>query len=362
MAAAAFARNAWYCAGFSADLAANQVRAMTILGQPLVLFRDASGAPAALVDRCPHRFAPLSRGRVCEGNLQCGYHGLQFNSSGQCVHNPHGPGVAPKAATVRAFAVLERHATLWIWMGDADRADVSLLPDFSVVEERPGWSRVQGYLHVKANYQLVTDNLLDLSHVQFLHPFLATGGPPPENFRPEFRTEQRGTTVEAINQMSSIWNTPLYRLLWERGDAPDVVDMRANMRWDPPSLLFLDTGATVVGGARELGPTLSQGHWLTPETELTTHYFWALARDRYVHDAAVGEQVRAGIDSAFRNEDEPMIEAVQHNMHGADLWAEKPVMLSTDNAAVRARRIVDKMIAAEAETAATGKSSLSSVS
>src|SRR5215510_12695259 len=105
--AAVFARNAWYCAGFSADLAESRLRAITILGQALVLFRDANGSPAALADRCPHRFAPLSRGRVQDGKVQCGYHGLQFDAGGQCVHNPHGPGVAPKAATARAFPVLE---------------------------------------------------------------------------------------------------------------------------------------------------------------------------------------------------------------------------------------------------------------
>jgi vanillate O-demethylase monooxygenase subunit len=287
----------------------------------------------------------LSRGRVAEGLLRCGYHGLQFDSSGACIHNPH--GVAPKAANVRSFPVLEKHGALWVWMGNPESADAALLPDFSAAEDRSGWSRVQGYLHVKANYQLVADNLLDLSHVQFLHPFLATAAPPHPGFRPDIRTEQRGTTVHAINEFRYMTMTPLYRMLWERGDAPDTCDMRANMRWDPPCLLFLDTGATIVDAPHDAGPSLMQGHWLTPETELTTHYFWAVARDRFVTDESVGARVKAGIDNAFQNEDEPMIEAVQRNMGNADLWASNPVLLSTDNAPVRARRILEKLIASE---------------
>jgi len=123
--------------------------------------------------------------------------------------------------------------------------------------------------------------------------------------------------------------------------------MRANMRWNAPALMFLDTGATQVGAAKDLGPSSPQGHWLTPESEVSTHYFWAVGRDRYVGDSAMSETLRVGIDGAFRMEDEPMIEAVQSRMAGTDFWAEQPLLFGTDTAAVRARRIVEKMILAE---------------
>ena len=225
-------------------------------------------------------------------------------------------------------------------------------PTSAPLKNAAGWTRVSGRLHIKANYQLITDNLLDLSHVPFLHPFLATEGPPPEGFAANIKTEVAGNTVHAINEFSHMAMSVFYRMLWERGEAPPTCDMRANMRWNAPALMHLDTGAAPVGAPRELGPTSLQGHWLTPETELTTHYFWAVARDRCVGDAAVSEQVRQGIDGAFRNEDEPMIEAVQSRMKGADLWAEHPLLFATDGAAVRARRIVDKLILAEAQRSA----------
>jgi vanillate O-demethylase monooxygenase subunit len=344
-----FIKNAWYCAGFSSDVGVGQLYAITILAEPLVLFRTPE-AVVALHDRCPHRFAPLSRGTLCDATIRCGYHGIVFDAAGKCIQNPHGP--IPAAARVKTYPVLERHAALWVWMGDAAKADAAQLPDFGSTEERPGWTRVTGRLHIKANYQLITDNLLDLSHVPFLHPFLAGGGPPPEGFTATIKTEVVGSTVHAINEFRHMPTSEFYRTLWERGAVPPTCDMRANMRWNAPALMHLDTGATEVGGPRELGPSSPQGHWLTPETELSTHYFWAVGRDRFVGDAAMSEQVRLGIDGAFRTEDEPMIEAVQSRMAGTDLWAEKPLLFGTDNAAVRARRIVEKMIASEAEQSA----------
>jgi Vanillate O-demethylase oxygenase C-terminal domain len=136
-------------------------------------------------------------------------------------------------------------------------------------------------------------------------------------------------------------------MLWERGEPPATCELRANMRWDAPALMLLDTGAAVVDSPRDSGPSSPQAHWLTPETARTTHYFWAIARDRFVGDVEIGAQLTVGFDSAFRNEDEPMIEAVQSNMGGVGLWDLGPVLLSTYNAAVRARRIVDNLIAAE---------------
>jgi phenylpropionate dioxygenase-like ring-hydroxylating dioxygenase large terminal subunit len=340
-----YIQDAWYCAGFSADMETGKTRAITMLGDPIVLYRGDTGGLAALADRCPHRFAPLSMGKVCEGGqIECGYHGLRFDAKGQCTHNPHGDCSIPKAAKVRAYPALERHGALWVWMGDPARANADLLPDFSEVDEREGWTRVQGYIHVRANYQLMNDNLLDLSHVPFLHPFLGGGGPPPADMKVNIGMEQQGDTVLAITEMENMPNTPLYQMVWERGDPPALCSMRANMRWAPPSLLFLDTGATPVGGKREDGPSLPIVHWLTPETETTTHYFWAQSRDRFVGNAEISAQIAQGIDSAFRNEDEPMIEACQRNMGTVDLMSLKPVLLQTDGPAVRARRILEQKL------------------
>lgn len=336
-----FLRESWYCAGFSSDLAVGGTRAITVLGESLMLYRKQDGSPAALANRCPHRFAPLAMGKVEGDQIVCGYHGLRFDATGQCTHNPHGDSSIPKAARVRSYPTLERYGALWVWMGEPESANPVALPDFSDTDEREGWSRVQGYIHVRANYQLMNDNLLDLSHVPYLHPFLGGGGPPPDNMRLKVSMEQRGDEVIAINEADNMLMTPLYGMVWEDGAPPSLCSMRANMRWSPPSLMLLDTGASVVGGPRDTGPSLPIAHWLTPETEHTTHYFWAQARNRYVGDAQMSAAIAQGIDAAFRNEDERMIEACQRNMGTTDLMSLKPLLLQTDGPAMRARRVLE---------------------
>lgn len=343
-----FIPDAWYCAGFTTDLKAGVLKSITIMNQRIVFYRQPDGVLSALHDRCPHRFAPLSLGSVCaNGNVQCGYHGLQFDSNGQCAHNPHGSGKLPNAAKVRAYPIQEAYGAAWIWMGDPTGASDSVLPDFADVAEREGTSRVEGYLHVRANYQLMIDNLLDLSHVPFLHPFLGGGAAPPPEFRADIRMETNGRDVTAISEFQSMPITPLYAMLWESDAPPALTDMRANIRWSPPSTLMLDTGAKPVGGHRSEGPSAPIAHWLTPETELTTHYFWAASRDRHVGNDEMSAKIKAGVDDAFRHEDEPMIEACQANMGTTDLMSLKPVLLDTDGPSVRARRILSEMIASQ---------------
>src|SRR3954470_8034748 len=120
----AFPRNAWYPALWSQDLKAGELVARTFLGDPVVLFRDKAGAPVAMADMCPHRFAPLHRGELtAEGALRCMYHGLEFGPSGQCVKNPHGDGAVPRNCTVRTYPVREKHTLVWIWMGEGEPSD-----------------------------------------------------------------------------------------------------------------------------------------------------------------------------------------------------------------------------------------------
>jgi len=334
-----YLRSAWYAAAWVDEVGGSPF-GRTILEQPIVFFRDASGAPAALADRCPHRFAPLSKGKCVDGALECPYHGLRFGTEGACVHNPHGP--IPKAARVASFPILERHGVLWIWMGDPAKADPARLPDFSVIADHEHHAVVKGYLRVQASYDLVTDNLLDLSHAQFIHKFIGNRDSSTRNI---FEMKQEGHTVWARNSMPGEPLTPLFRMMWDTKS--EIGDRRAHMRWDPPSHLLLDVGFTECGAPVSQGPSMPSAHLLTPETARSTHYFWAAARDCRLDDAALSEKIRAGIDAAFRLEDEPMIVDCQERMEGAELMSLNPVLLTTDTAAVRARRILADLIAQE---------------
>jgi vanillate O-demethylase monooxygenase subunit len=335
-----FLRNAWYVVGWGDQLAPGPLR-IKALGETIALYRLRDGTAVALADRCPHRFASLGEGKVIEDTLQCPYHGLRFDSSGACVHSPHGNGAIPPRAHVKSYALVERHRALWIWMGDPGKADAGLIPDFSIFDGT-SLASSRGYVHIKANYELINDNLLDLSHSAFLHPFFTTEG---YAARARSDVRQEGTTV-----WSYLWNdkepiTPLFRLLWE--GSSDVCDMRAHMRWSAPSNLLLDVGVTEVGAPPADGPALPSAHLLTPETETSTHYFWMIGRNRRLDDIELGNAIHAGNERAFTHEDEPMITRVAENMAGADFWSLRPAILPGDAAALRARRVLADLLAAE---------------
>lgn len=342
-----FLRNAWYMAGWSETLT-EKPRRIKLLGEIVVLVRLPDATPVALSDRCPHRFASLSDGKLVGEALQCPYHGLRFDRSGLCVFNPHGDGQVPHGARVKAYPLIERHRALWIWMGDAQRADEASIPDFSIFME-PEFVSSCDYLRIGANYQLVIDNLLDLSHAEFLHPFL---GNPGQAARSRREVKQDGSTIWAY-----MWNdnepiTPLFKLFWDRQD--ERGDLRAHMRWTAPSNLLLDVGVTYRGEKTGVGPTTPSAHLLTPETESSTHYFWKFGRNRRQEDDELTKILHQGVANAFITEDEPMINRVAENLGDADFWDLKPIVLRGDAAAVRARRLLARLI--REDCAARGES------
>ena len=334
-----YLRNTWYAAAWAHEIGSGMLARM-FLDEHVVLYRDPFGKPVALADRCPHRFAPLSRGKLTDGVVECPYHGLRFNSSGACIHNPHGP--IPSAAKIAAYPLLERHGMIWIWMGEPAAADPSMLPDFNVIADHDNYTVVTGYLHVNTYYELTVDNLLDLSHAAYLHPLLGNTDSAERN---QFSIKQEGRTVWAYNHMPGEPPTKLWQMLWKTDSK--VGDRRANMRWDPPSLLLLDVGFTECGRPVSEGASMPSAHILTPETGQSTHYFWAAARDTFRDDASVSEKIRVGIDMAFRLEDDPMIAACQERMGTTDLLSLNPLFFKTDAAAGLARRTLAALIAKE---------------
>lgn len=335
----AFIYEAWYPACWAGALDREPI-GRTFLDEPVVLYRQLTGDPVALANVCPHRFAALSKGRLHGNAIACPYHGLQFAPNGQCSHNPHGP--VPKSVKVRAYPVTERYGMVWIWMGDADAADLSKVP---VVESRDDkrfvW--VTGYLHVQGNYQLVADNLLDLTHVEFMHPFLAD---PSETGKTDVSCFQDGEQIVSRYWQKDSSRSPLVSALW--ADAPERVSMLVEIRWVAPANLFqgnfFDEARPEPGDGQLLVPFC---HLITPETLTTSHYFWAGGRNMKKDDPAVSAGFDHAISSTFRNEDEPMIADIQRRIGTHDLLELKPLLLSIDKSAVLARRRVATLIASE---------------
>jgi len=332
--------NGWYCAGWSGELDTASI-GRRMLGQPVMVFRSESGEPVALEGRCPHRFAPLHLGQIENDRIECPYHGLVFDRGGQCVHNPHGDGTIPREAKLRTYPVVERNGVVWVWMGDPAKADPDLIIDTGFLTD-PGFTSVVGYLPVSAHYQLVIDNLLDLTHPAILHK----GGLSSEEYQGEnmhHRFRQEGTDIHSEYAFYDVNASPGLAPLW--GDRKS--DVRAFMTLHAPSNLVLDFQMNEVNGPIGEGLLMPSLHLLVPENEQKTHYFYAMGRNVELENEGLSAMVGEMARRAFEDEDEPMIRACQDMMGTTDLFSLKPVLLKTDVAAVRARILLDKLISNE---------------
>ena len=338
-----FLHNCWYVAAL-ADEVGGAPLARTILNQKVVLYRGEDGVGHALGNVCPHRFAFLSKGKLVGDQIECPYHGLRFGPDGACVLNPHGAGVIPPAARVQAYPLEERYGAFWIWMGDAAKADLDTIPDCSLLDQ-PGFLSVSGSLQIDANYQLIVDNLMDLSHVQFLHPMLSAS-----DWIEKSRSDisQQPGTVFCTNRATDIAIVPFDRML-----SPDALPMGEqwmDLRWTAPSNVMLDV-RYLTPNEELLHPI---GHFLTPETENRTHYFYRSSHNLQPGQEPLLNEIGVELTRAFSEEDEPMLADQQENLGGVDLMAMKPVILESDSAAIRVRRMLKTMIASEMQKVPTG--------
>lgn len=344
-----FLRNSWYCISWAADLADKPV-GIRVLGQHLVLYRDAAGNPVILDGICPHRFAPLARGRVVGDRLECGYHGLQFDRTGNCVFNPHGRQVIPPGSGVRSYPAAERNGAIWVWMGNPDDADPTRIIDFNFVADTGNWSSATGYLRVDADYRLVIDNLLDLTHGTYIHPNTVGIG---DAYTGDIRVEHdffiEDDIVHANYRVYDTPPSPLFRMFF---DAP-LGNLYAYMRWEPAASLILDISMTHQGEEKGGGVLMPSAHFIVPETEASCHYFFAIGRNVDLEDEEKTRDMAEMARCAFVDEDEPMIEACEELMDGRDFFRLKPLILETDRSGILARRTLAKLIKAERTSSST---------
>lgn len=331
-------RNAWYVGALSHDVTTTPIQ-QTVLGEPVALYRTESGQAVALGDRCPHRFAPLHKGKVKGDCLECPYHGLQFKPSGACAFNPHGDGKIPQAAKVRHYPIVERDGIVWIWPGDPQQADESKVIDLSAFFGHGKQPMISGSYKLNAHFEIVLDNLLDLSHAPFLHP--TTLADPGGIAHLRFEMKQEGNTVWAYHYVPA--SLPSAQFKPFRASTEPLCDTHAHMRWDPPCNLQLDVGVTECGRPDSEGLNIHIAHLLTPIDGNRTNYFWLASRDFVMDNEEISTLMQANVNLAFTTEDEPMIEAVAVNMGTSDLMSLKPVLLPGDAAGVRARRILKQL-------------------
>lgn len=338
----AFLKNCWYVAMWAEELAPGQLAARKIINESLVFLRKEDGSVLAMDNRCPHRFAPLHMGKVLPGDkIQCPYHGLQFDAAGECVHNPHGAGTIPARARVRTYPVVEKHLCLWVWMGDR-APDESKIPDFGILDRAPKahMTRPDG-IRVRAHYQLVVDNLLDLSHAMYLHDgILATA----DSANAEIKIAEAGDSVTVGRYAYGVPIVGLHKVYWLH-DGPG--DRFSEIRWDAPGALLLRQGVCSPGTESTTGSGYYGVHMLTPETESTTVYHFIALRFG-VHtppedDEQINERIAKTRLFAFAEQDAPIIEAQQRNIDIATQPL-SPSLISIDSGLVRCKRVLQRLL------------------
>lgn len=302
-----FVRNAWYVASWASDVTDAPV-ARTVLGEKVVLWRGKSGAVHAAEDLCPHRFLPLSKGRVRGDDLQCGYHGLTFDGTGDCVAVPTQRKFPPHCR-IRTYPVHENMGLVWIWTGDpalADPADVYDLPEYHL----DNWGATQGdALDVEAHYLLLCDNLCDPTHVNYVHPS-TLGNPDEINAPVTFEDTEWGVLTERLTPDSA--PTGFIRAF---GNHAGKVDMWQRYLMYTPSISIIDFGGAAAGtGGFEGGDDgrvqVFSCHFMTPVTETRTIDRWLHVRNFSPDDPAVGAAISEQFRIAFA-EDKDILQAVQ---------------------------------------------------
>jgi vanillate O-demethylase monooxygenase subunit len=338
-----FLRNQWYCAALSHELK-REPFGRIFLNEPVVMYRKADSAVVALEDRCCHRRAPLSKGKIEGDRLRCGYHGFLYDATGKVVWVPGQDRVPPEAG-VRAYPVCEKHGFVWIWMGAPSLADPAKAPAFWW-RDHPDWAAWTDYLPIKANYLLVVDNLMDLSHVPFLH--INTIGSA-EDTDPGLKWE-RGTDWSRGTRTARNLTPPLR---WRLEGINHNIDQVKVMTYTPPANVVIDiltTDSTIKPGDK---PLLSQRlivlDSMTPETETSCHYFFGNCRDYKTASAEMTNMLHEQTVIAF-NEDKAILEAEQRIV---DLDPAAPqIDVMGDTGGLQSRRIVDRLLAEERSRAA----------
>lgn len=347
-----FPKNAWYVA-CTPDEIAHKPLGRTICGEPVVFYRGPDGAVAALEDFCPHRGAPLSLGRVVDGKLVCGYHGLEMGCDGKTVAMPgqRVRGFPP----IRRYPAVERHGFIWLWPGDPAQADPAKVPPLHWAQD-PSWAYGGGLYHIACDYRLMIDNLMDLTHETYVHAD-SIGQKEIDEAAPATRVE--GDEVITSRFMENISAPPFWKMALRSNHLPDdqPVDRWQICHFTPPSHVMIEVGVALAGkGGYHAAPEHKASSivvdFITPETETSIWYFWGMARNFKPDDAALTAAIREGQGKIF-SEDLEMLERQQRNLLQ---WPGRNLLkLNIDAGGVQSRRVLERVIAAEQGASAGGR-------
>jgi phenylpropionate dioxygenase-like ring-hydroxylating dioxygenase large terminal subunit len=335
-----FVRNCWYVIAWDHEVPRDGLFSRKVLGEAILLFRTEDDRIVALRDRCPHRLAPLSKGRKEGDNVRCGYHGLLFDATGRCIEIP-GAETVPAKVRVQRYPVAVKNKWVFVWMGEEAKADTALLPDNFSCDD-PGWDYVPGYLHYETPQALICDNLLDFSHLSYVHEKTLGGTTAIAQARAEIEAVPRG--IRVTRRVHDVPPPPYYKAVREIAGNLD--------RWFiydfilPGTLLMHSGGRPVEDGEGDMrrAVRLHSCQTVTPETETSTHYFFQQSRRVEDGDHSIAEALYRSLVVAFE-EDRAMITAQAQSIE--DDPAAPMMLLAIDAAVVRFRKLVADMVTAE---------------
>ncbi len=330
----------WYVAALGEEISSKPLK-RTLLGRDIALFKTAAGKLVALDDRCVHRSFPLSMGRVDGETLVCGYHGMRYDTSGQVVEIPSQPR-CPSGIGVRQYMLHQIGPLVWIWMGDSDQADPTRIPGRSWMYG-DGWTSKSGYMHMNASYVGLHENLLDLTHLSYLHA---------NSFgTPDYISAPYDVTVrEAYFALTRSVIPTTLPPLWSRStglEGPDSARV-ATSEFLSPGLH--ETTATFYDSRLPPGKrqefVAKAAHMPTPETTNSTHYFIVDGRCFAMEDASITEFMHDQLLLAFR-EDVEGLEAVHRvltTQPAEDLFE---LSFGSDRASIEMRKYLKKRAQAQ---------------
>ncbi len=340
-----FLKNCWYVAAWDHELLDGRKLARTILEAPVVLYRGDSGRYIALDDRCCHRGAPLSMGRIEGDCIRCMYHGMKFDQDGICVQIP-GQERIPKTMKVVSYPVEERNHLVWIWMGDPALADPKLIVDYEPLGD-PAWRGLPGYLHYEANWLLIVDNLSDFAHLAFVHTNTLGGSE-------EYAYETKAIDIEKLDNGFRVerWHRNSDSPPYHKRVIPDKdakVDRRNIAEMLIPGIFLMETMFAPAGSDSSAGvPAGSRQYrncqYMTPETRRTTHFFWNYLHDYDIENPNISISLRDSLFEGFY-EDKAIIERQQVMMENDPNFRLR--VLEADVALTHFRQTLKMKIAAE---------------
>ncbi|MDF2638481.1 MAG: putative iron-sulfur protein [Novosphingobium lindaniclasticum] len=331
-------KNGWYVAAFCHEIG-NPLLSRWILNQPVVLYRKGDGTAVAVEGRCPHRHFPLGESLRVGDAIQCGYHGITFGADGKCTFVPS-QSTVPGVYAIKTYPVVERGLWAWIWPGDPEKADEGLIPTLDEIGYNlPGMIPEAFYsMNVQGRYQLLNDNLLDLSHLGYLHQTsIGTGD---DTATPEVRD----LSSRRLSSRRYMYDTPQPPLHHDRSDYDGLVDRVSGMDFYFPGFHAGVGEHKFPRNHHRAGELISASriwHAVTPSTHKSCNYFFAMsAPSREDLDHAKGALI------SVLDEDKFATEEIEKIITSLDVVPPE-LMLKSDATAVQGRRILQAMMDAE---------------